>query len=121
SAIVPGNSRNAADSFLGIMRSGFYSAAVDIVKSGRHAGRLVTVADVSALRSEFVRAIIMTLVSALAASIFGITLAMRLQARITKTLLSLIGAMSHIRAAGDYSTKVEHTSDDETGILVDTF
>ena len=29
--------------------------------------------------------------------------------------------MSHIRKARDYSTKVEHKADDETGVLVDTF
>ena len=120
-AIVLGKTPDADDNFLRIIESGFYAVAVDIVKSGHKAGKLVIVADVADLRGELVRAIFMTILSALAAGLVGIAFATRLQARITKPILSLIGAMSHIRAARDYSTKVEHRADDETGILVDTF
>jgi diguanylate cyclase (GGDEF)-like protein len=120
-AVVLGKTPDAADNFLTIIQSGFYAVAVDIVKSGRAAGKLVIVADVSDLHREFMRAISITLLSALAAGLFGIALAIRLQARITQPILSLIGAMSHIRAARDYSTNVEHAADDETGVLVDTF
>ena len=104
-----------------LLQTGAYTIAVDIVKAGRKAGQLIIVADVSDLRTELIRAIFLTALSALAASIFGIALAARLQARITKPILSLINAMSHIRQARDYTTKVAHISDDETGILVDTF
>jgi hypothetical protein len=98
-AVVLGKTPDAADNFLTIIQSGFYAVAVDIVKSGRAAGKLVIVADVSDLHREFMRAISITLLSALAAGLFGIALAIRLQARITQPILSLIGAMSHIRAA----------------------
>ncbi|MGE3832197.1 MAG: putative bifunctional diguanylate cyclase/phosphodiesterase [Parvibaculaceae bacterium] len=104
-----------------LLETGSYTIAVDIVKAGRKAGQLVIVADVSDLRSQLFHAIFLTLLSAVAASIIGIALATRLQARISAPILSLISAMSHIRQARDYTTKVAHTSDDETGILVDTF
>ena len=106
---------------LHLLETGAYTIAVDIVKAGGKAGQLVIVADVSDLRSQLFHAIFLTLISAMAASFFGIALAARLQARITEPILSLIRAMTHIREARDYTTKVAHTSDDETGILVDTF
>jgi diguanylate cyclase (GGDEF)-like protein len=79
------------------------------------------VADVSSVRSHIVHAMLLTLLCALLAGGVGVAAAVRLQRRITGPIGSLIGAMTHIREARDYSTKVEHKSDDETGALVDAF
>ncbi len=100
---------------------GWFPVVTEIVKAGRPVGRLVIVADISDLRSHVARAAMATLFAALAAGGLGVAAAIRLQRRITGPIASLTNAMSHIRKARDYSTKVQHKSDDETGVLVDTF
>ncbi|MGE0212566.1 MAG: putative bifunctional diguanylate cyclase/phosphodiesterase [Parvibaculaceae bacterium] len=104
-----------------LLTRGWFPVVTDIVKAGRSVGRLVIIADVSDLRSQVMRAMLVTMLGALLAGGVGITAALRLQRRITAPIASLTDAMTHIREARDYSTKVEHQSDDETGILVDAF
>jgi diguanylate cyclase (GGDEF)-like protein len=59
--------------------------------------------------------------AALLASALGVAIAAPLLKRITAPILSLTQAMRHIGTARDYNTQVEPTSNDETGILVDSF
>ena len=107
--------------WLSLITRGWFPVVTEIVKAGRPVGRLVIVADVSDLRIHVARAAMATLFAALAAGGLGVAAAVRLQRRITGPIASLTSAMSHIRKARDYSTKVQHKSDDETGVLVDTF
>ena len=107
--------------WLSPLTHGWFPVVTEIVKAGRPVGRLVIVADVSNLRAQTVRAAMLTLCAAFAAGGLGVAAAVRLQKRITGPIASLTSAMSHIRNARDYSTKVQHKSDDETGVLVDTF
>jgi diguanylate cyclase (GGDEF)-like protein len=106
---------------LTLLSRGALPVSVEIVKSSRPIGTLVMIADLTSLRSQFLQAAIATLLAAIMAGLLGVALAVRLQKRITGPIMSLTRAMSHIRSVRDYSTKVKRTSDDETGVLVDTF
>ncbi len=107
--------------WLSSLNRGWFPVITEIVKSGATVGRLVIVTDVSSLRMQVIHAALVTLLVAFAAGSLGIAAAIRLQKRITGPLAALTGAMIHIRNARDYSTSVKHASDDETGVLVDTF
>ena len=104
-----------------LLTRGWFPVVTEIVKAGRPVGRLIIVADVSSLRTQVAQAAMVTLFAALAAGGLGVAAAVRLQRGITGPIASLTRAMTHIRSARDYSLKVEHESDDETGVLVDAF
>ena len=98
-----------------------FPVAVDIVKAGQPVGRLVIVADISELRKQLIQALLSTLAVACFACLAGVALAYRLQRRITGPIRSLTESMGKVRDTKDFSHKVLHVSDDETGVLVDTF
>ena len=104
-----------------LLTRGWFPVVTDIVKAGKPVGRLVIVADIRSFRIQVAQAAIVTLFAALAAGGLGVAAAIRLQRGITGPIASLTRAMTHIRSARDYSHKVEHESDDETGVLVDAF
>jgi diguanylate cyclase (GGDEF)-like protein len=100
---------SAGSSAYAVLTSGSMGISVDIVRAGMPAGRLVLVADISGLRAQLLWAMAWTILASLGAGLVGVSLAVRLQERITAPLLSLTGAMRHVRDSGDYGT----------GILVD--
>jgi diguanylate cyclase (GGDEF)-like protein len=104
-----------------VLTRGWFPVVTDIVKAGKPVGRLLIVADVSNLRNQVAQAAFVTLFTALVAGGLGVAAAVRLQRGISGPIASLTRAMTHIRSARDYSLKVEHESDDETGVLVDAF
>jgi diguanylate cyclase (GGDEF)-like protein len=104
-----------------ILTRGWFPVVTEIVKAGKPVGRLLIVADVSNLRNQVAQAAFVTLLAALVAGGLGVAAAVRLQRGISGPIASLTRAMTHIRSARDYSLKVEHESDDETGVLVDAF
>ena len=104
-----------------LLTRGWFPVVTDIVKAGKPVGRLLIVADIRDFRAQVAQATILTLFAALAAGGLGVAAAVRLQRRISGPIASLTRAMTHIRSARDYSLKVQHESDDETGILVDAF
>jgi diguanylate cyclase (GGDEF)-like protein len=122
SAVLAGNDLTEKDAgLLSMLGRGSFPVAVAIVKSGRKIGSLVIVADISKLRGQLLRAAVATLIAAFAAGSAGLAVALRFQKRITAPIISLTGAMRRVKEARDYSAKVEHVSDDETGVLVDSF
>jgi diguanylate cyclase (GGDEF)-like protein len=104
-----------------VLTRGWFPVVTEIVKAGKPVGRLLIVADVSNLRNQVAQAAFVTLFTALVAGGLGVAAAVRLQRGISGPIASLTRAMAHIRSARDYSLKVEHESDDETGVLVDAF
>jgi diguanylate cyclase (GGDEF)-like protein len=104
-----------------ILTRGWFPVVTDIVKAGTPVGRLLIVADIRDFRNQVRQAAMLTLFAALVAGGLGVAAAIRLQRRISGPIASLTRAMTHIRGARDYSLKVEHESDDETGVLVDAF
>lgn len=104
-----------------LLTRGWFPVVTEIVKAGKPVGRLLIVADIRSFRSQVAQAAALTLFAAFAAGGLGVAAAVRLQRRISGPIASLTRAMTHIRGARDYSLKVEHESDDETGVLVDAF
>jgi diguanylate cyclase (GGDEF)-like protein len=106
---------------LTMLARGSFPVAVEIVKGGRPVGRLIIVADVSSLRDGLLRDALVMVLTAFAAAMFGLATAARLQRRITRPILSLTETMRRIGETRDYTAKVEHVAEDETGALVDSF
>lgn len=121
SAILVSDIVTGEDGIWQTLYRGSLSSTVDIVRATRLVGRLTIVTDVSSLRNQLHRSILLTLVSALAAGFLGMIVAARLQRRISGPILSLTRAMAHIREARDYATQVAPGGNDETGVLVETF
>ena len=103
------------------LRSGSLPVASDIIKSGKRAGQVVLIADISDLRQQ----LISTLLGSLAAAAFSVVLAILaarpLRGRITRPIRSLTEAMQDIRLTGKYETQVPPDGDGEIAGLVDTF
>ena len=104
-----------------MLTKGTLPVAVDIVRGGEPVGRFVLIADVQPVRSKLLWTLLATAMAAIAASIIGAAIAIPLQRRIIGPILSLTMAMRHIKEARQYTTKVDHKADDETGELIDTF
>ncbi len=122
SAVFLSNDIATADmSRLAMLKKGVLPVAVDIIRGGEHVGKLVLIADIQSMRTTLLWTMAVTAMAALLASILGVVIAAPLLTRITAPILSLTQAMRHIRIAGDYTTQVESTSNDETGILVNSF
>jgi signal transduction histidine kinase/CheY-like chemotaxis protein len=119
--IVDGETLKSGAGIFAVMGKASFPVSVDIVKAGIPIGQLILVADIGDLRHQLLMALLSTLATGLGASLAGVALANRLQRRITEPILSLTETMGRVRDTRDYSAKVECNSDDETGVLVDTF
>jgi diguanylate cyclase (GGDEF)-like protein len=104
-----------------MLTKGTLPVAVDIVRGGKRVGRLVLIADIRPIRAQLLWTLLATALAAGVASTLGAAIAIPLQRRITTPILSVISAMRHIKTERDYKTKIDHKSDDETGVLVDAF
>ncbi len=107
--------------FISVMTKGAFPVAVDVVRGGKPVGRLVLIADIRPLRTKLFWTVVITAMAAVGASIFGVLIAIPLQNRITAPIVALTKAMRSIGKSRDYSTKVEHQANDETGELVASF
>jgi diguanylate cyclase (GGDEF)-like protein len=105
----------------GMLTKGILPVAVDVVRGGEHVGKLVLIADIRPMRLKLLWVIFATTIAAIVASILGVAIAVPLQRRITAPILSLTQAMRQVRITRDYTTKVVHKANDETGVMVETF
>ncbi len=103
------------------IKLGTYLLSVPVVSGGRNVGDLVLIADVSALR----KALLLSLVQALATGLLGagiaILLSSRLRENIARPIVALTEAADAACQNADYSQPVARTSEDEAGRLVDSF
>ena len=119
--LLQDNTEANAMGALSLFTSASFPVAVDVVAGRTTIGRLIVVADISGLRADAARALALTLLAALAASLAGMLVALRFQRRITAPILSLTEVMRDVRDTKNYAAKVSHSATDETGVLVDTF
>ena len=94
---------------------------VPIRESGGIVGEFVLVGDASELAENLLKTLRLTILCALFALTIGLSVAARLQKGITAPLRNLTFAMERIRKTHDYAARIEATSDDEVGRLVDSF
>lgn len=104
-----------------MLTKGTLPIAVDIVRGGERVGRLVVIADIKPIRTQLLWTLLVTALTAGFASLVGVAIAVPLQRRITAPIQAVVRAMRHIAREREYTTKVDHKADDETGLLVDAF
>jgi diguanylate cyclase (GGDEF)-like protein len=95
--------------------------ATPVIKGGKLVGRLILVSDISSLRNDFILTVCFSLTAACAAAAIGLFLSRPLQRRIINPMAELVAAMRKIRLNRDFKIIVQHSSDDETGELVEAF
>ncbi|MCB1379172.1 MAG: response regulator [Alphaproteobacteria bacterium] len=119
--ILDGKPLSTSLGLIDALTTGSFPVAVDVIKSGQTAGQLLLIADISDLRTQLARTLLVSLIVAAFASVAGIAVANRLQRRITGPMLDLTEAMRSIAETRNYQTQVKEAGDDETGVLVDSF
>ncbi len=92
-----------------------------VVDAGRPVGRLVLVGDVSDLPQRLADALALMAWGAFGALVVAILLAGRMLGRMTRPLVDLAGAMTHVGASHDYDVTMNSTRGDEIGVLVRGF
>jgi diguanylate cyclase (GGDEF)-like protein len=107
--------------FLTELFRGHLSVSVDIVKGGKKIGQLALVSDISQTRNDAILVLLLLGVSSFAASLMGVYFTKPLKSAILLPLQNLTSAIVTIREKRDYSQSVEKQSNDETGILVQSF
>ncbi len=108
-------------SVLTILQSASLPVIVPIVHAGKPVGELMLLADVSDLRQRLFDGLMAIIAAAILASVIGLAVTKRLRRGITEPLRALSDAMLQVRQRHDFSARVEKHSDDETGVLVDSF
>ena len=94
---------------------------VPVVKEGKQIGTATVLVNTSELRQRLIDGSMISLLAAALSAALGIAIAFRMQERITRPLRDLTSTMSDVRQTNDFSGLVEHTSNDETGVLIDAF
>ncbi len=94
---------------------------VPIKKAGVTIGHLTVLADTSDLKEKLIGNLLIGLLAALSAAAVGILIAIKLQHRITDPLRRLTQSMLDVQQTSDFSRNVKFSSNDETGLLVDSF
>ncbi|MBV9076775.1 MAG: response regulator [Methylobacteriaceae bacterium] len=106
---------------LALLRTDTVGVAVPIVREGEEVGRLSLVGLTDDLGARLRDVLLTAAAGALVALALGFLVSFRLQRSITRPLLALTATMGEIRASHDYARAVAIRSDDEVGILADTF
>ena len=132
SIVLPGNKlftslgtaivlKSGTESKFSILQSASLPVRIPIINAGQKVGTLVLLVDLSEFRTRLIEGLLGVFVAAFFASIIGLLVARRLRRGITEPLKSLTGAMMRVRQDHDFSARVQKQSDDETGMLVDSF
>jgi diguanylate cyclase (GGDEF)-like protein len=120
-AILVADMAKADPGFWDMMQSGMVNVSVNIVKSGKSAGTLLIVTDISDLRAQFLRTMSVVLAASLLAALVSIMLSLPLQRRITNPISQLTQTMLQLKESRNYSTTVTTSAKDETGVMVEAF
>ncbi len=103
------------------LQLGTYLVSMPVVHGGRRIGQISLIADVSELRLALFRSLLDAMAAGALAAAFAGLITIRLQASISRPILTLTEAADTIRREAVFSQPVARTSDDETGRLVDSF
>ena len=100
---------------------GTYLTETSIIHGGRKVGTLTLISDLSSLQNALLESLIMSLALGALAGAVGFGAAMYLQRSITAPIMALTATMQEVRETGDFDRVAIRRSDDETGLMVDTF
>lgn len=121
--LIRGDGRTGSEDLspFDLIRGRKIQAQVAIVKAGDTVGYFSVISDPSDLRDRLTESLRTTGLVALLATLFGVFIALQLQRTVTQPIRRLTAAMAQVRDTHDFSRRVEKTSRDETGMLVETF
>lgn len=111
----------AKRSVLSLFKSTTLPVTVPVINGGVQVGKLVLLADVSDLRKSLFEGFLAALVAVVFACLLGMAVASRVKKRITDPIQSLKRAMAQVQETHDFSMRVPRESNDETGLLVESF
>ena len=103
------------------LRSGAVQITAAIVRDGKTLGFLHVVAPLGALYPDWLDYLLITLAAIAAAVGASYWLAARLQQQISGPIVNLAHTMERVSLEEDYSLRVERSSQDEIGSLIDGF
>jgi two-component system sensor histidine kinase BarA len=106
---------------LSILLRSTLETSVPVVKDGLSIGTVTVLVNTKELRQRLIDSSLTGFLAALLSAALGIAVAFRMQDRITRPLRQLTETMANIQKTHDFSSIVDHHSDDETGVLVNTF
>ena len=112
---------NRSSSALALLGTRTVSVTVPVKKGGSAVGRLSLIGEVSDLRGRLLEVLATTVSGAIIALAIGFAISLRLQRHITRPMIALTEAMAAISANHDYATRVVIDSDDEIGLLAESF
>lgn len=108
-------------SALDLIRTRTVQVEVPVIDSGAEVGTIRLVSDTQDLFTRFGQVLSAALWSGLAALVIGLLVSIRLQRSITRPLVRLTDVMAGVARNHDYRSNVSVASDDEIGILADSF
>ena len=94
---------------------------VAVFKGGIEVGQLTVLVKTDDLRASLMEGLLTGLLAALLSGGMGVAIATRLQKRITDPLRKLTETMFEVERTQNFEQSVDHNSNDETGVLVNTF
>ncbi|MFT5510323.1 MAG: signal transduction histidine kinase/CheY-like chemotaxis protein [Hyphomicrobiaceae bacterium] len=106
---------------LGAIYLGTYMVETPIVHGGRTIGKLNLIADLSSLRHALIESLVLSLAFGVLAGAIGMGAAAFLQRSITAPINALTQTMKEVQETGDFNHVAVRQSNDETGLMVDTF
>ncbi|MBI1366320.1 MAG: response regulator [Alphaproteobacteria bacterium] len=106
---------------LSMLTSKVAVAKAPIVDDGETIGWIWLEADTSSLSERIARLMWDALVAALWAAGIGLLIALRMQRAVTRPILALSDTMAEVRRTGDFGLRAARESNDEIGLLVDSF
>ena len=105
----------------GLLNTRTVSVTVDVRKGGLVAGRLKLVGAFTDLWTRLRDVLLITSGGGLVAFLIGLMISLRVQRSITRPLIALTRAMGAIETRHTYDTRVRIESDDEVGLLAESF
>ncbi len=104
-----------------MLTRGLMPVGVDVVRGGAKVGRLVMIGNISNVRSQILMTLQVIALSAIAALVFALLLAKRLQRRISQPIIELTTSILALRKAHRYEPTVIANAVGETQALVESF
>jgi EAL domain-containing protein (putative c-di-GMP-specific phosphodiesterase class I)/signal transduction histidine kinase/CheY-like chemotaxis protein/HPt (histidine-containing phosphotransfer) domain-containing protein len=117
----PTLNEEATPSALDLLRGGTVLVSVPVINGGENVGTIGIVSDTSDLWPNLLARLWLTLLASAAALAVGLLIAWRFQRSITRPLRGLVEATQEVRKSRSYDVRVENSSSQEIGLLVDGF
>ncbi len=117
----PTLNEEATPSAIDLLRGGTVLVSVPVINGGEAVGTINIVSDTSDLWPNLLARLWLTLLASAAALAVGLLIAWRFQRSITRPLRGLVEATQEVRTSHSYDVRVENSTSQEIGLLIDGF